>query len=198
MHTVCQFIRVLPFNSDKDIGVIHGDIKPQNVLVFKDAITREITAKMADFGYSTITVGESGKVLLPKSRPWNAPEHHFGEFEIQEAKKTDVYSFGMLCLWILFGNRLPNLQQTTADGVTGILSFDIPFFRGGPTLLECLKDEDRLEGIANCLLESMLGFDVDSEYTNRLKEIFSLTLPHNPGKRTCNLEIVISLLSRKK
>ena len=80
-------MRVLPFKSNKDIGVVHGDIKPQNVLVFKDAITRKITVKVADFGYSTLTVGESGKVFLPKSRPWNAPEHHFGEFEAQEAKK---------------------------------------------------------------------------------------------------------------
>ena len=188
-------MRVLAFKSDEDLGVVHGDIKPQNVLVFKDAITRKITAKVADFGYSTLTAGESGKVLLPKSRPWNAPEHHFGEFKVQEAKKTDVYSFGMLCLWILFENRLSNLQQTTADGATGFISFDIPFFRGQPTLLECLKYEDRLEGIANHLLGSM---DVDSEHTIRLKEIFCLTLQHNPGKRTCNLETVIGLLSQKK
>ena len=193
-------MRVLPFESDKDIGVIHGDIKPQNVLVFKDTKTRKITVKVTDFGYSTLTVGESGKVLLPKSRPWNAPEHRSdsGEFEVQEAKKTDVYSFGMLCLWILFGDRLSNLQQTTADGVTGFISFDIPFFLGSPTLLECLKNEDRMEDIANHLLESMPGLNADSEYTIRLKEMFSLTLPHNPGKRTCNFERVIGLLSGKK
>ena len=108
-------MRVLPFKSDKDIGLIHGDIKPQNVLVFKDA-TKKPTVKVADFGYSTLTAGESGKVFLPKSRPWNAPEHHLGEFNAQEAKKTDVYSFGMLCLWLLFGNRLSEIPQTTADG----------------------------------------------------------------------------------
>ena len=74
-------MRVLLFKSDKDIGVIHGDIKPQNVLVFKDAITKEITVKVADFGYSTLTAGESERVLLPKSRPWNAPEHRYGGSE---------------------------------------------------------------------------------------------------------------------
>ena len=115
-HTVCQFMRVLPFRSDKDIGVVHGDIKPQNVLVFKDAITRKIIVKVADFGYSTLTVGESGKVFLPKSRPWNAPEHHFRNFKVHEAKNMDVYSFGMLCLWFLFRSRLQDIPQTTADG----------------------------------------------------------------------------------
>ena len=166
------------------------------MLVFKDATTGEITVKVADFGYSTLTVGESGKVILPKSRPWNAPEHHFGEFNAQEAKKADVYSFGMLCLWLLFGDRLSDIPQTTADGAAGLISFDVPPFFGGPTLLERLKDEGGLEHIANHLVESMPGLDV--EYRIRLKDIFSLALPHNPGKRTYDLARVIGLLSQKK
>ena len=141
-------------------------------------------------------MGESGKVLLPKSRPWNAPEHDFGGFKAHEAKKTDVYSFGMLCLWVLFGDRLSDFPQTTADGVTGLISFDVPPFRCRPTLLESLKDEDRLEYIANNLLGSMPGLDV--EYTVRLREIFSLTLSHNPKERTSDLARVIGLLSREK
>ena len=59
-------MRVLPFKSNKDIGVVHGVIKPQNVLVFKGAITKETTVKVTDFGYSTLTEGESWKVFLPK------------------------------------------------------------------------------------------------------------------------------------
>ena len=137
------------------------------MLVFKDAITRKSTVKVADFGYSTLTAGESGTVFLPKSSPWNAPEHHFGEFKAHEAKKSDVYSFGMLCLWVIFG----------------------------PTLLEHLG-EDRAEHIANNLVESMT--DLNVEYRIRLKEIFSLTLPHNPGKRTRDLTRVIGLLGQKE
>ena len=193
MHTVCQLMRVLSFKSDKDIGVVHGDIKPQNVLVFQDAITREITVKVADFGYSTLTMGESGKVFLPKSRPWNAPEHHFRGFKAQEAKKTDVYSFGLLCLWFLFRSRLSDIPQATADGTTDLISFNAPLF-GRRTLLELLKDEDRVEDIANRLVESMPG----SEYRIRLQEIFSLTLPLNPGKRTCDLARIVGLLGQNK
>ena len=164
------------------------------MLVFKDAITRKITVKVADFGYSTLTVGESGKVLLPRSRPWNAPEHHFEGFKAHEAKKTDVYSFGMLCLWVLFGGCISDFPQTTADGgVTGLISFDGPFFRGRLTLLECLKNEGRLECIANNLLGSL-----DVGYAINLKEVFGLTLAHNPGKRTCDLARVVGLLSQKK
>ena len=138
----------------------------------------------------------SGKVILPKSRPWNAPEHHTGEFSAQEAKKTDVYSFGMLCLWLLFGNRLSDIPQTTADGTAELISFDAPPFISGLTLLERLKYEGSLEDIANHLVESMPGLDV--EYRIRLKEIFSLALPLNPGKRTSDLVRVIGLLSQEK
>ena len=148
------------------------------------SITRKITVKVADFGYSTLTVGESGMVSLPKSRPWNAPEHHFGGFTAKEAKKTDIYSFGMLCLWFLFGNRLSDIPQTTPDGTAELISFNSPL-RGCCTLLELLKDEDRVEDIANHLVESMPGLNV--EYRIRLKEILSLALPLSPGKRTCDL-----------
>ena len=101
----------------------------------------------------------------------------------------------MLCLWALFKNRLSDVPQNTADGVAGLISFDTPFL-GGPTLLECLKDEDRLEYIANHLVESTPGLSV--EYKIHLKEAFSLTLPHDPGKRTCDLARVIGLLSQNK
>ena len=133
---------------------------------------------------------------MPKSRPWNAPEHHFEGFEADEAKRTDTYSFGMLCLWVLFGDHLSDFSQTTADGAAGLISFDAPFYTGGPTLLERLKDEDRLQYVSSHLVESMPG--LDGEYKIRLKEIFSLTLRHNPGKRTCDLARVIGLLSQNE
>ena len=166
------------------------------MLVFKDATTREITVKVTDFGYSTLTGGESGKVILPKSRPWSAPEHHLGEFNTQEAKKTDVYSFGMLCLWLLFGNSLSDIPQTTADETAELISFDAPQLQVGRlTLLEILEDEDRVGDIANHLVESVPGLDV--EYRIRLKEIFNLTLPLSPEKRTCDLRRVVRHLCQK-
>ena len=137
--------------------MIHGDIKPQNVLVFKDA-TGKTEVKVADFGYSTLATDDEGTAYLPKSRPWNTPEHHFGEFTAAEAKKTDVYSFGMLCLWVLFGNNLSAIQ-TTAVGATELIAFDAPF--GPRALLERLKDEDILEQTANQLINSMSGLNTE-------------------------------------
>jgi len=50
-----------------DTCIVHGDVKPQNVLVFGDA-TGKTTVKMADFGYSTLAASKAGNVLLPKLR----------------------------------------------------------------------------------------------------------------------------------
>ncbi|KAF8539826.1 hypothetical protein BDD12DRAFT_881587 [Trichophaea hybrida] len=174
--------------------VIHGDIKPQNVLVYKDA-SGNTTIKITDFGYSTLATGEEGRVFLPKSRPWNAPEHHFGGFTAAEAKKTDIYSFGMLCLWFLFGNTIQNTPQHTAEGITEFISFDAPL--RPRTLLEQIKDDDKLVGITDQLLDSIPLAGLNGEHTIPLKTFFRLTVALNPNKRSSGLGKLVGLFSQE-
>lgn len=63
-------------------------------------------AGVADFGYSTWLANETERVKMPGSRPWVAPEWHHCGFTTDHvgAMKMDAYSFGALCLWILFYN----------------------------------------------------------------------------------------------
>jgi serine/threonine protein kinase len=49
--------------------VIHGDIKPDNVLIFKNEHGNFIS-KLADFGFSTLSMQENELILLPRSNPW--------------------------------------------------------------------------------------------------------------------------------
>jgi len=173
--------------------VIHGDIKPQNMLVFQYA-TGKITVKVADFGYSTLTIGEAGEVYLPKSRPWNAPEHHFGEFTALAAKKMDVYSFGILCLWVLFGNV--GIAQKSSDYMAECVSFDA--FSGTRTPLEQLKDDDQVELLANQLMGSMPLADLSAELRVRLKEFFNVTVCRCTKKRTSDIGKLLGLLGREQ
>ena len=175
--------------------MIHGDIKPQNVLVFKDATSKTIV-KVADFGYSTLTACEVAKVLLPKSRPWNAPEHHFGEFKVSEAKKTDVYSVGILCLWVLFGYNLSHIPSHNTKSVAEVISFEAS--TGPRTSLEQLKDADNLQHYAGQLIDSISLPRLNAEHTIYLKEFFSLTVSLNPEKRTSDLGKLVGLLSTER
>ena len=92
-------------------GVIHGDIKPENVLVFSENDGAYV-AKVTDFGYSTLFTTDSDLIKMPKSWPWTAPERHHREILPIQARKMDAYSFGMLCLWLLFYNK-----ATTRDAI---------------------------------------------------------------------------------
>ena len=59
----------------------------------------------------------SGKVVLGGSRPWQAPECLRGEFfKLEDAKRTDVYSFGML-VWRVFldGDPFKSLEASMED-----------------------------------------------------------------------------------
>jgi serine/threonine protein kinase len=68
-----------------DQNIIHGDIKPQNVLVFKEP-TGKPTAKVTGFGYSTMAARADDLVLMPKIAPWHAPEHHHRGFHYLKPK----------------------------------------------------------------------------------------------------------------
>lgn len=85
-------------NNTSDI--IHGDIKPQNTLIF-DNTSRGYTAKVADFGYSTQYATPIDLIHMPRSPAWAAPEWHHRGFTSAQATKMDIYSFGMLVLWLL-------------------------------------------------------------------------------------------------
>lgn len=93
-----------PDEVDTGKGVVHGDIKPTNILVFEDPLWHRV-AKVIDFGYSTWLGDSDAIVSMPRSVPWTAPEWHHRGFSRTDAFKMDIYSFGLFCLWLLFYNN---------------------------------------------------------------------------------------------
>lgn len=78
--------------------IIHGDIKPENILISKTDSSKTYVAQVIDFGYSTLRTDRP--ITMPRSYGWTAPEWHHRGFQYLDAEKMDVYSFGLLCLWL--------------------------------------------------------------------------------------------------
>ena len=157
--------------TDSKTGIIHGDIKPANVLVFENS-SRNYTARVADFGYSTWLGGTDDAVLMPRTPHWTAPEWHHRPMHSSSAIRMDVYSFGLLCLWLLFYN----------GGETGRRDFyrDLSSGEETSTLARQLVDETNL---------------TDDDVRSKLYQLFVLSLAIDPAERCSNLGQLVFLLS---
>ncbi|RKK64354.1 hypothetical protein BFJ69_g16774 [Fusarium oxysporum] len=93
---VCKGLHML-----HSCGIVHGDIKAQNVLVFPDA-KHKYRAKVNDFGYSQVINAERDSLLLGGTRPWKAPEAKTA-VKVSDAKYTDIYSLSLF-IWCTFAH----------------------------------------------------------------------------------------------
>ncbi|KAK6519402.1 hypothetical protein TWF281_003236 [Arthrobotrys megalospora] len=99
--------------ADSWLDAIHGDLKPQNILIFKN-YNDEFSAKVTDFGFSTIFAkDEDIRITLPHSWPWTAPEIEKNPpVSFEQAKAADLFSYGLLCYWLLFYDELKHIASS--------------------------------------------------------------------------------------
>ncbi|RBR20149.1 uncharacterized protein FIESC28_05428 [Fusarium coffeatum] len=93
---VCKGLHML-----HSCGIVHGDIKAQNVLIFADA-EHKYRAKVNNFGYSQVINTERSSLLLGGTRPWKAPEAKTA-VKVSDAKYTDIYLLSLF-IWCTFAH----------------------------------------------------------------------------------------------
>ena len=130
-------------------------------------------ARVTDFGYSTLFKTENPSVRMPRSKRWTAPEWHEREFLPTQARRMDAYSFGMLCLWLLFYNNISNtdreFERDMEDTTTKVLDHAL----------------------------GLIGTIASPEFQQRdnIQSLLSLTLAHDPTERTSDFSEILQLLS---
>lgn len=155
-------------------------------------------AKVADFGFSTHFQGEQDLVQIPESKPWNAPERHNRHFHPQNAKAMDVYSFSMLCLWLLFGVDSSSTMPSPPGTITNdsqVLCFEVHDRPEKENLLlswKCDKD-DRLLKWAIWLAAGSQRCATEME--DNLSQFFQSSLRFDPQMRITDWDYLLSFLA---
>ena len=150
-----------------------------------------ISAKVADFGFSSLS--RSDEVLfLPRSKPWNAPEWDPRGFTIDQAKRQDVYSFGLLCLWLLLPDEV-DIDRNVAFQPNGTACDDAILRFKFDNRVARLKKSDQLRREAIEAVGKLHGLD-ESQRKN-LSSLLYATLAFEPLDRTCDFETLLRLLS---
>jgi serine/threonine protein kinase len=110
-------------------GVVHRDLKPQNIFICIGADGRVITTKVLDFGISVIRENsvdstQATQILATHGTPaYMSPEHISGAPDIDG--RADVYGFGVLFFEALTG-QLPFLGDPGSALLVRILNEPAP------------------------------------------------------------------------
>ncbi|KAI2468565.1 ankyrin [Annulohypoxylon bovei var. microspora] len=175
-----------------DNKIIHGDLKPDNILVFDATYgDRPQLAKLADFGGSLFEDGNS-ELAYGGTRLYNAPEQR-GIYKDGDNEKydqdvryfylADMWSFG-LTLWEIMRKGQRYIEQTWLAPEQAKLDF-----LSSVALSERDGILHRAKKSCEKLLETLV--DVQSSVLHTL----DLTLRDNPDQR-CNVSQAIEALSQ--
>ena len=85
-------------------GIVHRDIKPQNIFV-----SRDWTCKLGDFGVARTMDGTSSASVRTGTYDYMAPEVYNGQ---HYGARADLYSLGMVMYWLLNDCVGPFLPRT--------------------------------------------------------------------------------------
>ena len=174
---------------------MHGDVSNNNVLIFKatckvkDGV--ELLARVTDFGFSTRFHGDEKPIFLRAgTRPWPAPESKRDYFKRSQMVQMDVYSYGLLCLWLLFGATSSNSisrPELDVQDPEKYVSFDN--LSDDQNLLEKWKgDGDRILEWAQYLVDR--DPSLSSDIKKRLSRFFGNSLNSDPGMRKAMPDLV--------
>lgn len=142
---------------------------------------------ISDFGCSSFWESSEDLVVLPVTRPWTAPEWHHRPVTAKEAQRMDVFSFGILFLWLLLqGENGCLLKQSLPQAVREKIS---QWDKAG--IEEFKYSGSVLDDVFSHLEASE---PTESGLINDVQAVLRDTLVCDPQSRSSDLSFVTTLL----
>ncbi len=132
LHFVTQILRALQHAHDK--GIVHRDIKPQNIMLFTDG-----TIKVMDFGIARFSRID-GKTLSDKtigSVHYISPEQARGDMTDE---RSDIYSVGVMLYEMLTGKKPFDGENPVAIALKHMQEEAVPPREIMPAIPEALEE----------------------------------------------------------
>ncbi len=132
LHFITQILRALQHAHDK--GIVHRDIKPQNIMLFADG-----TIKVMDFGIARFSRID-GKTLSDKtigSVHYISPEQAKGEVTDE---RSDIYSVGVMLYEMLTGKKPFDGDNPVAIALKHMEEKPVPPSEVMPSIPEALEE----------------------------------------------------------
>lgn len=173
LHFITQIMRALSHAHSR--GIIHRDIKPQNIMILRDG-----SVKVADFGIARLTGGEQQEGMTQEalgSVHYISPEQARGS---RIDARSDIYSAGVVLYEMLTGRRPFEGETPMAVAIQHIKSIplspreidpDIPEAMEAVVLKAMAPNVDRRYVSADAMLADLeefrknpnINFDYESE-----------------------------------
>lgn len=131
------------------IAVVHGDIKPENILIFKSSSAIGISARLSDFGFCRPTADY--KFGAGGTPYWNAPEclpNAPADLKVEAyGEPRDVYSLGLLAF--------------------NAITRQMPFGSADAEKISELKMSDKVSALLTEMLQSPAGVSAVQSFNIR-------------------------------
>ncbi|KAM7186763.1 hypothetical protein V8F33_011606 [Rhypophila sp. PSN 637] len=168
-----------------EVCVVHADLKPANIIMCRAKWPEEpgdgdeTLPKISDLGASVMGADDDLH-RLPRTLGWTAPEWHDRFFRMQNARRMDVFSFGLIVFWVLaWDSKFASLAVEAEEAEMRRL-----------TNLDSVKDSLLIRHVQ----DMVRAVPMSEEVHRNLTLFFEKSLAYDPQERASSAEEPLPLL----